>query len=104
MRTRERRITVRLTEEEYNALQERVERSGLRQNAFVLHCIAQNPINVIEGISDVLKALRQIGNNLNQIARAVNAGLATNQPVIEELQKGVDELWLLLRWLKAGRV
>ena len=83
MRTRERRITVRLTDEEYNALQEAVKGSGLRQNAFVIHSIAQTPINVVEGISDVLRALRQIGNNLNQIARAINSGMTPNLPVVD---------------------
>ncbi len=104
MRSQEKRITVRMTIDDYNALLKSRERAKMKQNDFVLACISKKQINVIEGISDVMKALRQIGNNLNQITRAVNAGMTTSQPAIEELQKGVDELWQLLRRLKAGRV
>ena len=93
-----------MTIDEYNALQKSRERANMKQNDFVLACISKKQINVIEGISDVMKALRQIGNNLNQITRAINSGMTTSQPAIEELQKGVDELWQLLRRLKVGRV
>lgn len=93
-----------MTDQEYEAFQESLARSKMKQNEFVLSCILNKKINVMEGFLDVSKALRQIGNNLNQIAKAVNSGNATSQPVVEELQKGVDELWQLLRRLKAGRV
>jgi uncharacterized protein (DUF1778 family) len=102
MRTQEKRITVRMTQQQYDHLQQKMERAKMKQNAFVLQCIAENPINVIEEMPAIFRELRAIGNNINQMTRAINSGAIANQPVIEEVQKGVNELWQLLRQLKEG--
>lgn len=89
-----------MTEEEYSQYQERLNRSNLSGNDFGIHCLLNHKINVIEGVPELTRQLRGIGNNLNQIARAANSG----QPipsVVTDLQEGVKELWQWLRRQKA---
>lgn len=102
MRTQDKRITVRMTSKQYNELQRRLTEAKMKQNDFVLSCISKHPITVVdvEGLAALQKQLGAVGNNLNQIARAVNSGQFQNLPVVADLQKGVGELWQLLRLVK----
>ncbi|MBP8599405.1 MAG: MobC family plasmid mobilization relaxosome protein [Selenomonas sp.] len=45
---------------------------------------------------EMLRQLKAIGNNLNQIARAANSGFQA-PPVTREIQEEVDLLWQLLK-------
>lgn len=102
MRTRERKITVRMTEDEYQKYQTRLEKSKLKNQEYGLRCLLNHPINVVENMPELIRQLKAIGNNLNQIARAANAGQAM-PPVVTELEQEVSQLWQLLKSLQAKR-
>lgn len=102
-RTRHKQIKIRMTDEEYVAYQEQLEKSKMKGNEYGLSCLLNKPINVVEDIPELTRQLRGIGNNLNQLARAANTGQVMPPPAVEELQKGVEELWRLLRRLKGGK-
>lgn len=71
-RTRNRRVQVRLTDDEYDYLEYNVERTGLTKEAYlrllimdkIPKTIKDNEIN-----HNIISQLYAIGNNLNQIAR-----------------------------------
>lgn len=96
MRKRSNQILIRLNDEEFAKYQTRLSRSGKTGNFFCLACLLKHPITVIENMPDILRHLKAIGNNLNQIARAANAGFQVPS-VIANLQKEVDSLWRLLK-------
>ena len=96
MRTRHNQILIRLNDEEFTKYQKRLGLSGKSGNDFSLACLLNHPITVIENIPDMIRHLKAIGNNLNQIARAANAGFQT-PPIITQIQKEVDLLWRLLK-------
>lgn len=102
MRTRDKRLELRLTEQELTAVKKQVEKSGLSQTDFALAAMLNKPITVIEDMPEVIRQLKGIGNNLNQITRAVNAGHAAPVPAVTALQEEVLDLWRLLRRLKAA--
>lgn len=70
-----------LTQEQYRLLTERAKRCGLSKRAYLVRLIEGTPIKARP--SQEIKALRteihHIGNNINQIARSVNAGIATKE-------------------------
>ncbi len=70
MRKRNKEVFFRLTEEEYEILKTKVDRTGLTMQSYLRHLIAS--IEPKEKPSadffETLKILRQISNNLNQIA------------------------------------
>ena len=71
-------LHIELTTEEYRILNENAELCGLSKRAYLVRLLEGTPIRTRP--SPEIKALRteihQIGNNINQIARSVNAGIA----------------------------
>ena len=69
------KIDLRLSKEEAAELNDMVERSGLSREAYLRALIKDRPIKECPPIDffETLKALRQINNNLNQIAVKANS-------------------------------
>lgn len=102
MRNRRRQILIRMSDDEIAIFKKRLEKSKLKQNDFSVKCLLCQPINVVEDMPELIRQLKSIGNNLNQIARAINSGQATPIQAVTDLEEGVGKLWRLLRSLKAG--
>ena len=68
-----------ITPEQYQLLSANAKQCGLSKRAYLIHLIEGNPPKARQ--DDAFKALRReihtIGNNVNQIARSVNTGIAT---------------------------
>ena len=69
------KIDLRLNKDEADYLNSIVERSGLSREAYLRALIKDKPIKECPPVDffETLKALRQISNNLNQIAMKVNS-------------------------------
>lgn len=89
-----------MSDAEYDAYQKQVDKSRLTKNEFAIRAMLDKPINVIEDAPDILRQLKGIGNNLNQLTRAANAGTALPMTSIAILDREVMELW---QWLKQAR-
>ena len=96
MRKRNLQILIRANETEFALYKKRLNKAGMSGNKFCLACLLNHPINVIENMPAILRQLKAIGNNLNQIARATNAGIAP-PPVFDEIKQEVNILWQLLK-------
>ena len=64
----------------------KAEKYGLPLNDYVIRSATDKKIVVAEGLSDVLKQQKAIGNNLNQIAMLCNMG-RLNAVNLDELLK-----------------
>lgn len=96
-RTRAHQIIVRMSDAEFDAYQKRLAKSKMSGNEYGLHCLLNKSITVIEDLPELMRQLKAIGNNLNQITRAANSGIVMPPAAIGELEKGVAELWQWLR-------
>ena len=69
------KIDLRLTKDEAAYLNSMVERSGLSRESYLRALIKDTPIKECPPIEffEVLKALRQINNNMNQLAVKANS-------------------------------
>ena len=78
MRQRNHALILRLNDEELKHLKDQVVASGLTTQTFLRLLIAGQKIKPRrpEVFIDLLHELSAIGNNINQIARSVNAGIA----------------------------
>lgn len=91
-------VLLRLTDDELKRLDELVEKSGLSRSAFIRQTLKGAAIKQIPPIDffEVLKHLRQINNNMNQIAvRANYIGLIDADAYrknVEWLQSTVGEM------------
>ena len=74
-RKRSRQVKFRLTDEEYQAFQEKVSLTGLSTRAYLTKLISGEVPQALpsEAYWDVLKELRAIGNNLNQLSKMAHA-------------------------------
>ena len=68
-----------MTPEQYQLLSANAKQCGLSKRAYLIRLVEDNPPKVRQGKE--FKALRReihaIGNNVNQMAHSVNAGIAT---------------------------
>jgi hypothetical protein len=72
-RRRNRQMIFRLTDDEYAAVESKIKRAGKKTRAdFLISCIGNKPLIAIDGLREIAPELKRQGNNLNQIARALN--------------------------------
>ena len=97
-RTRAKEVRIRMTDDEFSTYKERLESSKMTAQKYGLRCLLDDEkINVIEDMPELMRQLKAIGNNLNQIARAANSGGKEPPAAVAELQQGVKELWQSLK-------
>ena len=70
---------MRLTEKERQHLDQLAQESGLSRSNVVRSCLEQTELRPRQPaeIGDLYREINRIGVNINQIARSVNAGIAT---------------------------
>lgn len=118
-RTRYKAVTVRLSEYEWNSLEERIEESGQNKQSYMINALLgaeiapKEEINTWKEIagqfSELVKQLRGIATNINQIAYKANAtgelplinALEEINEQVAEIRKAGDQIWLSLRQLIA---
>ena len=89
----------RATEEEKHRIMKKVDASDLSISEYLRRCALDKPVIVMEGVDQIAYELRAIGNNLNQITRAVNSGYiqAVN---LQETEEVLGQLWQSLNSLQ----
>ena len=89
----------RATEEEKDSIMKKVDASDLSISEYLRRCALEKQIVAVNGLDDVARELRAIGNNLNQITRAVNSGYvqAVN---LQETEEVLGQLWQSLNSLQ----
>ena len=77
----------------------KVDASDLSISEHLRKCALEKQIIAVSGLDDIARELRAIGNNLNQITRAVNSGYiqAVN---LQETEEVLGQLWQSLNSLQ----
>ena len=114
-RRRNKAVTVRMNETEYADFQNKVEESGLSQQAFIISAVRgatitpSDEIAVLKEISktfaDFEKQVRGLGTNVNQMARVANGqgylpveeALARLSDQLGNMRKESEEIWQSIR-------
>ncbi len=71
-------LHIELTPAQYHLLTAQAKRCGLTKRAYLVRLLEGNPVRArpSQEIKDLRTEVHRIGNNINQIARSVNAGIA----------------------------
>lgn len=103
MRKRSKQFVIRLSESEWNHLNELVKESNLSRESYLRMCInglVPKPTPTKEFI-EVIKILREIAENMNQIAISVYTQNAIDKSFYmenyEKLQDQINEIMILIR-------
>ncbi len=67
-------ITFRATQKENEALTKLAKKANLTKSDFIRHSIFNKEIVVINGVKELRKEMKAIGNNLNQLTTRSNMG------------------------------
>ena len=86
LRKRNKTLTIRLTEQEYDTILRKTLRSGMSMTDFLIASTEQTQIHVAEDTKPLVTELKRIGNNLNQITAKINAGIFHSY----NFQEGID--------------
>lgn len=91
MRKRNKTLTIRLTEQEYDTILRKTLRSGMSITNFLVATTEQTQIYVAEDTKPLVTELKRIGNNLNQITAKINAGVfhSYNFQEVIDLQRAI---------------
>ena len=89
-------ISTRVTPEQREIIEEKAHSSYRTPSMYLRDCALDKKIIVVKGIDDVANEL--IGNNLNQLTRAVNSGYCYEVD-LRETREEVARLWQLLNSL-----
>ena len=103
MRKRNKTISIRCTDDEYERVHRKAEQHGLKLNEFVLKATLGKKIIVAEGLADVVKQQKAVGNNLNQLVRLAHEGrvqVIDLKPVLEQYTSATALLANALREVK----
>ena len=114
-RTRNRAVTVRMSDSEYDSLRDKVRESGLSQQSYIISAVLDSSVTTSDTI-DVLKRisrtfagveqqLRGLGTNVNQMAHIANGtGMIPSARELEhisyqvtEYRKECDQVWQSIR-------
>ena len=92
-------LKFRATEEEKDRIMKKVDASDLSISEYLRRCALDKQIVAVNGLDDVARELRAIGNNLNQITRAVNSGYI-QEVNLQETEEVLGQLWQSLNSLQ----
>ena len=68
------RLTIRLTQEQYESIRERAETAQMTPSAFVRAAAMRHKVAVVPGLKELTHELKSIGRNINQLAVLVHEG------------------------------
>ena len=91
-------ISTRVTPEQREIIEEKAYSSYRTPSMYLRDCALDKKIIVVKGVDDIANELRKIGNNLNQLTRAVNSGYAYEVD-LRETREEVAKLWQSLNSL-----
>ena len=74
-KSRPKQLSVRVSEEEWELLQQKIAESGMNQQQYILSCVFGKAIINTDGIKAVVPELKQQGANLNQIGQKLSVTL-----------------------------
>lgn len=98
-RTRPKQIVIRATEEEFKQIKNKVKKSKLTQNKYLLQSALDKEIIVVEGLKDLVLETKRIGVNLNQLTKLAHQGQVNCKEELEGINRELVEVWQLLRQL-----
>ena len=98
-RSRSRQVKFWINEEEYELLQKKMEAAGgVNQGAYIRKMILDGYIVKLDipELKEIIRLLGPIGNNVNQMARKVNAGSSIYKENIEEINTKLEQVYKML--------
>jgi hypothetical protein len=79
-------FSFRVTDKEKEKIEKNIEKSRLKKSDYLRKCTLGKDIIVVDGLKELALAVGRIGNNINQIAKAVHSGRVADTGELEKLE------------------
>ena len=89
------RLNFRVSEHEKYLIQSKADKAKTNLSKYLLACVLDKKIVVVDGLRETLAELRRIGNNLNQLTVLMRTGRVENAnlaPLKEDFDKVVTAI------------
>lgn len=95
------RITIRVDEKLKEKIKSQSKKANMTMSEYINRVLKNKNIVVIEQGREICFELNKIGNNVNQIARKLNSGIATKNDInnLDNVSKELNKIWQLLNLL-----
>ncbi len=70
-------FSIRISTGDLETIKHKAKQAHMSQSDYVTRCCLGRQIIIVDGLKDVLKQLRAVGNNLNQLTALANMGRIT---------------------------
>ena len=97
---KDKQFSIRISEQDLETIRRKAAQAHMSQSDYVTACCLGKRIVILDGLKEVLRQQKAIGNNLNQISLKINAGAFTSYNFREviEMQKAIyEELYRISR-------
>lgn len=97
------KFTLRLNEEDRLKLKMQSNELKISQAELLRELIRKNMYEDVrslnESFNDIRKLLRNLSNNINQVAKKINSQILIDElEEAKKIHKEIEEIWRLLRW------
>ena len=72
--TKDKQFSIRISKQDLEAIRRKAAQAHMTQSDYVTACCLGKRIVIMDGLKDVLRQQKAIGNNLNQLAVLANMG------------------------------
>ena len=72
--TKDKQFSIRISKQDLEAIRQKAAQAHMTQSDYVTACCLGKRIIIMDGLKDVLRQQKAIGNNLNQLAVLANMG------------------------------
>ena len=71
---KDRQFSIRISEQDLETIRQKAAQAHMSQSDYVISCCLGKKIIILDGLKEVLRQQKAIGNNLNQLAVLANMG------------------------------
>lgn len=91
-------MKIRTTAKLKEKIKKNAEKNNMNMSQYIRGVLEKRNIIVIKEGSDILFILKRAGNNLNELAKKVNSGIATRKDMdkLADISKDMDEVCQIL--------
>lgn len=90
-RTRKNQVKVYLDDKEKAKLEKLITRSKLTKSEYIRKSILEKEIIVVDDIKELVKQLKAVGNNLNQLTKIANTERQFQE--LEPIKSDLNQVW-----------
>ena len=71
---KDKQLSIRISEQDLETIRRKAAQAHMSQSDYVISCCLGKKIIILDGLNEVLRQQKAIGNNLNQLAVLANMG------------------------------